>query len=210
MYSEAEQDQSATVSNLEITLREDGRSRGGEDSRSPLLAAEVVEFGDDCTDIYVTSAASEGISCPPCSTPCNQDGVRLELYPQAADPFLARAEEGCHKSSLENTVEVPTTVKKRPICVRIPIHLRKEIISMRKDGKKCVDVAKKLHVSVSGAQKVWERFLATGRVHDKRPTMHAAGRPRKYLQLKVQWSTYVLVDLTYLPLCAGMLLLWQF
>ena len=68
--------------------------------------------------------------------------------------------------------------KPKPICVKLPIEKRKRIIAMRKEGKKCKDIAKELGVSVSGAQKVWERFLATGKVHDRKPSEYA-GRPRK-------------------------------
>ena len=78
-----------------------------------------------------------------------------------------------------STVEVPTTTEKpRPLCIKFPIELRKRIIAMRKEGKLSKDIAKELKVSVSGVQKVWERFLATGMVHDRKPSTYA-GRPRK-------------------------------
>ena len=92
-----------------------------------------------------------------------------------------------HSMNEEETAVEPTLVeepKRKPMCVKIPVELRKRIIAMRKEGKKYIEVAKELHVSVSGAQKIWERFLATGTVHDQRPSTYA-GRPRKYSQSQV-------------------------
>ena len=81
-------------------------------------------------------------------------------------------------SNVISTVEIPTSEKARPLCIKFPLELRKQIISMRKEGKLSRDIAKELKVSVSGVQKVWERFLATGMAHDRKPSTYA-GRPRK-------------------------------
>ena len=78
-----------------------------------------------------------------------------------------------------STVEIAAASEKpRPLCVKFPLELRRRIISTRKSGKLCKDIAKELKVSVSGVQKVWERFLATGMAHDRKPSTYA-GRPRK-------------------------------
>ena len=41
------------------------------------------------------------------------------------------------------------------------------------------DIAKELGASVSGVQKVWERFLSTGTIGDRKPSL-PVGRPRKF------------------------------
>lgn len=182
MASEAELDQSVVLRNLLATIRgNDGGSSGRQrDSVSQFLAAAAEQFGKNSLIVCANAAASDPVSSPSCSEPpCDQDGLHLGFNPEVAGTFCAGAEEGeFQEIGLETTVEVPTFIKKKATCIKIPIDLRKKIISMRKEGKKCVDVAKELHVSVSGAQKVWERFLATGNVHDRRPSMYA-GRPRK-------------------------------
>lgn len=194
MASEAELDQNAVLRNLLATIQgNDGVSCGGQtDSVSQLLAAAMAQFGKNSMSVPANTA----VTAPPSSLsggsepPCDQDGLHLGFNPQVTDSFCVSAEEGeFHELGLENTVEVPTSIKKRPICVKLPIDVRKKIILMRKDGKKCVDVAKELHVSVSGAQKVWERFLATGNVHDRRPSTYA-GRPRKYARPEVGLLEY--------------------
>lgn len=93
-----------------------------------------------------------------------------------------------HDTNVVSTVEVPTTEKPRPLCIKFPIELRKQIISMRKEGKLSKDIAKELKVSVSGVQKVWERFLATGMAHDRKPSTYA-GRPRKSTYSQVYTCT---------------------
>lgn len=184
MASESELDQNAVLRNLLATIQgNDGGSSGGQtDSVSQLLAAAMAQFGKSSLNVSANTAETEALSNSSVDSgpPCNQDGLHLEFNPQVADTFCVGAEErDFHEIGLENTVEVPTSIKKKPICVKLPIDVRKKIILMRKEGKKSVDVAKELHVSVSGAQKVWERFLATGNVHDRRPSTYA-GRPRKY------------------------------
>ena len=82
--------------------------------------------------------------------------------------------------NVESVVEVSGySIDQRPIGVKFPSEVRKKIIAMRKEGLKCKDIAKDLGASVSGVQKVWERFLATGTIRDRKPSTYA-GRPRKY------------------------------
>lgn len=113
---------------------------------------------------------------------------------------LQEAYESVPQASTLNvatTVEVPSSSEKRPLCVKFPLELRRRIIAMRKSGKHCKDIAKELKVSVSGVQKVWERFLSTGMAHDRKPSSYA-GRPRK--------STYSQVNIELLYVCIIMLL----
>lgn len=140
------------------------------DCMAQLLAAAVAQFGSSSTD-SVSVAPSSSVEIVETAE------ESLNFNPEGTEVF----EED---SLIENTIEVPTSVKRKPLCVKFPVELRKRIIAMRKDGKKCVEVSKELHVSVSGAQKVWERFLATGTVHDRKPSTYA-GRPRKYTQNQV-------------------------
>lgn len=92
-----------------------------------------------------------------------------------------------------STVEVHSSDRPKPICVKFPTEVRKAIITMRKEGKKSKDIAKELKVSVSGVQKVWERFLATGMIHDRKPSSYA-GRPRKYVYSQDGLDTQFLGD----------------
>lgn len=92
--------------------------------------------------------------------------------------------------SVETTVEVSGyTVDQRPIGVKFPAEVRRKIIAMRKEGLKCKDIAKGLGASVSGVQKVWERFLATGTIRDRKHGTHS-GRPRRYNPLKTSDEVY--------------------
>ncbi len=125
------------------------------------------------------------IDVPPATTAleeCEGTGENFEINPQATDPAdiaqfytVAAAED----QAISRTVEVPTSDKPKPICVKFPVEIRKAIIDMRKEGMKSKEIAKELKVSVSGVQKVWQRFLATGMIHDRKPSTYA-GRPRKY------------------------------
>ena len=125
-----------------------------------------------------------------------------ESVPQASTLAITDAD-------VVSTVEVPANGKPRPLCVKFPIELRKQIISMRKSGKLSKDIAKELKVSVSGVQKVWERFLATGMAHDRKPSSYA-GRPRKstYSQVRpnpISSSLHFLFVLSPLAMRVGAL-----
>ena len=121
---------------------------------------------------------------PPTAASTESDAPVFDLR-EAYESVPQASTLAMHDANVVSTVEVPTTSEKpRPLCVKFPLELRKRIISMRKEGKLSKDIAKELKVSVSGVQKVWERFLATGMAHDRKPSTYA-GRPRK--------STYSLV-----------------
>lgn len=83
-----------------------------------------------------------------------------------------------HVNNVETTIEVPSE-KHKTLGIKFPVEVRRKIINLRKEGRKCKDIAKELGASVSGVQKVWERFLSTGRIHDRKPSTYA-GRSRKY------------------------------
>ena len=188
MAVNAELDQNVALRNLLNIQENENGSSDSQDAVSQLLAAAMVQFGSTSVEVTATSAGhpqSSGMNSEPLSS---QDVLHLGFNPQMAATctMVGSDVRAFPDINLEKTVEVPTSVKKKPICVKLPIEVRKKIIGMRKDGKKCADVAKELHVSVSGAQKVWERFLATGMVHDRRPSTYA-GRPRKYPRTEVRY-----------------------
>ena len=149
-----------------------------------------VAGGATTSVLQTSSPSSENLPVNPLSAVPAASGDAVfdlreayESVPQASTLAITDAD-------VASTVEVPANGKPRPLCVKFPIELRKQIISMRKSGKLSKDIAKELKVSVSGVQKVWERFLATGMAHDRKPSSYA-GRPRK--------STYSQVS-TILPL----------
>lgn len=151
-------DQNVVLRNLlaNIQTGDKAGSGGTTDCMAQLLAAAVAQFGNSSV------AVSEE---PRLSVRTGEQN--LDFNPEETSVY-----------DIDDGVNIPAA-KRKPLCVKFPVELRKRIIAMRKEGKKCVEVAKELHVSVSGAQKVWERFLATGTVHDRKPNTYA-GRPRKY------------------------------
>lgn len=179
MANEGIYDHGVAIRNLLANIQTgDNATSGGTDCMAQLLAAAVAQFGNSNTlstdsvsvdpHLSVESVETEAVECAEDNLNFNPEGT--EVYED--------------DSIVDNTVEVPTTVKRKLLCVKFPVELRKRIIAMRKEGKKCVEVAKELRVSVSGAQKVWERFLATGTIHDRKPSTYA-GRPRKYMPSQV-------------------------
>lgn len=179
-----EDDHSMAIRNLLVTIQtgDTANSGGTNDCVAQLLAAAVAQFGNNSSatsnsDMAATNPQVSMDSCDGANISAEQN---LEFNPIVTDDYELEGQD----ELVETTVEVPTTVKHKPICIKFPVELRKRIITMRKEGKKCVEVAKELNVSVSGAQKVWERFLATGTVHDRKPNTYA-GRPRKYPQNQV-------------------------
>lgn len=173
--SEGEYDHAVHIRNLLANFQ---GSNSGEntDCMAQLLAAAVAQFGNGSAAVSSISSRSS------LEDNSSVDGVKTDNL-----NFNPNSTEEVRSSSMnvvENTVEVSTEVKRKSLCVKFPVELRKRIIAMRKKGKKCVEVAKELQVSVSGAQKVWERFLATGTVHDRKPSTYA-GRPKKYHQTQV-------------------------
>ncbi len=171
----AESDHNMVIRNILANLQAENGSNSEEttDCVTQLLAAAVVQFGNTTPSSDVVPLAdSEEICC---------SGEQNLVF----NPNMTNKED-CDAPHSDS-------IRKKPICIKFPIELRKRIIAMRKEGKKCMEVAKELHISVSGAQKVWERFLATGMVHDKKPSTYA-GRPRKYNQEQVCLSIYTFKD----------------
>ena len=197
MTSEGELDHNAVIRNIlaNIQAGEGGNTSGTTDCVAQLLAAAVAQFGNNTTAISSTDTDSSGTRHP-LVDPENEEH-NLAFNPKDT---IDHEEVELRDSGVETTVEVPTSVKRKPLCIKFPIELRKRIIAMRKEGKKCMEVAKELHISVSGAQKVWERFLATGMVHDRKPSTYA-GRPKKYIQQQVSQNIHYCI--TNILLIAG-------
>ena len=147
---------------------------GTEHSVAQLIAAAMTHLGQNIVNLQEGSEMSDEVD-----EAQNTINAESELAHNDDIPFnpkVARFEDSSVGRASSKTEEKPG--KPKPICVKLPIETRKRIIAMRKEGKKCKDIAKELKVSMSGAQKVWERFLATGKVHDRKPSEYA-GRPRK-------------------------------
>ena len=206
MTAEAETDNNALLRNLLETLAsEENAQFAGANSENvaQLLAAAIAQVGHsilvgqgnqaiaavvsggpeggvavenvavaDTGAIIVTSSSTDNIPVNPAGSEAVFD-IR-EAYESVPTASALAAQD----SNVISTVEIPTSEKARPLCVKFPLELRKQIISMRKEGRLSRDIAKELKVSVSGVQKVWERFLATGMAHDRKPSTYA-GRPRK-------------------------------
>lgn len=184
MASEGEFDHNTAIRNLLTNIQASGgaNSGGTNDCVAQLLAAAVAQFGNSSASSDMIVQDPQGAT-DPVEEIGNSEG-NLNFNPEVASCYEV---DEIKSDAIENTVEVPTTVKRKPVWVKFPVELRKRIIAMRKEGRKYVEVAKELNISVSGAQKVWERFLATGLVHDRKPSTYA-GRPRKYAQLQVQFG----------------------
>lgn len=98
-----------------------------------------------------------------------EEGVEVEINPV---------------DNVDNTVEVPSSSigdKQKAPGIKFSPDIRRRIVNYRKGGKRYKDIAKELGASVSGVQKVWERFLLTGTLGDKKPSI-PAGRPRKFIK----------------------------
>lgn len=203
MTAEAETDNNAILRNLLESLASEENAQlagSNSDNVAQLLAAAIAQVGHSILVGQANQAVAAVVSSESeCRPPVERiDSVapgsssNLPVNPQTANTSDAAvfdirdAYESVPQAStlavqdanVVSTVEVPTTEKPRPLCIKFPIELRKQIISMRKQGKLSKDIAKELKVSVSGVQKVWERFLATGMAHDRKPSTYA-GRPRK-------------------------------
>lgn len=215
MTAEGETDQNALLRNLLETLagEEIPRAAANSENVAQLLAAAIAQVGQSILHGHGTQApensdgggrggGEEGGGGERVIDAVASSRENFTVNPQAADVYEGlEAVPECSTFSLQDpdvvsTVEIPTTEKPRPLCIKFPIELRKRIIAMRKEGKKSKDIAKELKVSVSGVQKVWERFLATGMVHDRKPSTYA-GRPRKSTYSQVCFRCY------YCPLLGG-------
>lgn len=182
MTSEGEFDHNVIIRNLlaNIQTGDNATSSGSTDCVAQLLAAAAAaQLGSNAVTTYNTDTVDANAQASLNGTEVANNREEQNI---TFNPILTSDIDGGElhdETVVETTIEVPTTVKRKPLCVKYPVELRKRIIAMRKEGKRCVEVSKELHVSVSGAQKVWERFLATGTVHDRKPSTYA-GRPRKY------------------------------
>ncbi len=137
-----------------------------------LIAAAMTQLGQNIVNLQleenqITIAETE-LSA--------ETSVHSEDIP--FNPEVAKYEEEDTLMGGASSQNEEKPAKAKPICVKLSIEKRKRIITRRKEGKKCKEISKEVGVSVSGAEKVWERFLATGKVHDRKPSEYA-GRPRK-------------------------------
>lgn len=220
MTAEGDTDSNALLRNLLESLASDDNAQfaagANAENVAQLLAAAIAQVGQSIlmgqqgSQSVVSGAGQEGGVA---STADAATFTTSESFPAAVNPQPSHSAEAVfdlreayesvpqastlsvHDANVDVTVEVPTSEKPRPLCIKFPIELRKRIISMRKEGKLSKDIAKELKVSVSGVQKVWERFLATGMAHDRKPSTYA-GRPRKSTYSQVcrpngadAWST---------------------
>ena len=152
-------------------------SQGAGGDVAQLIAAAMTQLGQNFASLQEGSELDE-----------SHNTIGAESQPSAGsgthgennqfNPEVARFEEEDTSVGGGSSQDEDKPAKAKPICVKLSIEKRKRIVAMRKEGKKCKEIAKEVGVSVSGAEKVWERFLATGKVHDRKPSEYA-GRPRK-------------------------------
>lgn len=160
----------------------------GTDSVAQLIAAAMTQLGQNIVSLQETGEVQEESGETHKTTNTESESTvgtasdNISLNPQV--------EESVGGETFQSEEKAPPSGKPKPICVKLPIETRKRIISMRKEGRKCKEIAKELKVSVSGAQKVWERFLATGKVHDRKPSEYA-GRPRKHTFTQVHMRSAI-------------------
>ena len=143
-----------------------------------LIAAAMTQLGQNIANLQEGSELDEsqntiGVESELSAGTHVQGGTDIPFNPE-----VARFEEEDTSVGGASSQDEEKPAKGKPICVKLSIEKRKRIIAMRKEGKKSKEIAKEVGVSVSGAEKVWERFLATGKVHDRKPSEYA-GRPRK-------------------------------
>lgn len=184
MAEEEEKDHNAVIRGiLESMVSGELPQRGvSADSVAQLLAAAIAQAGQSIMNLQRDGQSKEYVDQDEQVSVLESEGSDSEtsLSVNPGDTSLAEGQTlQLDDTEVLSTVEVPTTEKRRMLCVKFPIELRRHIIALRKQGKRCKDIAKELKVSVSGVRKVWERFLATGMVHDRKPSTYA-GRPRKY------------------------------
>ena len=142
-----------------------------------LIAAAMTQLGQNIANLQEGSELDESQNIISAESELSA-GAHVHGEDIPFNPEVAGFEEDGTSMGGASSQDEEKPGKSKPICVKLSIEKRKRIIAMRKEGKKCKEIAKELGVSVSGAQKVWERFLATGKVHDRKPSEYA-GRPRK-------------------------------
>ena len=186
MAEEGETDQNAAIRGiLESMVSGELPPRGvSADNVAQLLAAAIAQAGQTILNVQGGPQTKGDVIQD------EQVSVGDQLESKASANFIVNPEDTelleeseqhlqIDDTEVISTVEIPTSDKPRQLCIKFPIELRRHIIALRKEGKKCRAIAKELKVSVSGVRKVWERFLATGMVHDRKPSTYS-GRPRKY------------------------------
>ena len=152
-------------------------SQGAGGDVAQLIAAAMTQLGQNIANLQEGSELDESQNTISAESELSA-GTHVHGENIPFNPEMARFEEEDTSVGGASSQDEEKPGKPKPICVKLSIEKRKRIIAMRKEGKKCKEIAKELGVSVSGAQKVWERFLATGKVHDRKPSEYA-GRPRK-------------------------------
>ena len=140
-----------------------------------LIAAAMTQLGQNIVNLHVGGELNESQNTMGTESELSA-GTNVQSEDIQFNPEVAGLEEELVGVASSQDEEKPA--KAKPICVKLSIEKRKRIIALRKEGKKCKEISKEVGVSVSGAEKVWERFLATGKVHDRKPSEYA-GRPRK-------------------------------
>ena len=154
---------------------------GGTDSVAQLIAAAMTQLGQNIVNLQEASERQDESSEGEKTIVAEQEqSLETPNDDISFNPVVTGFVEESPGGGASSQVAEKATRrgKQKQICMKLPIETRKRIIAMRKEGRKCKEIAKELGVSVSGAQKVWERFLATGKVHDRKPSEYA-GRPRK-------------------------------
>ena len=192
MSEEGDTDQNAVIRGIiESMVSGEINPKGvSADNVAQLLAAAIAQAGQSMLSVQGATQTQQDISAS------IQGQERGESVNFDVNSFGAEKPNTPEYEQLDTSgsLEALTPDKPRLLCVKLPIELRKRIIALRKEGKKCREIAKELKVSVSGVRKVWERFLDTGMVHDRKPH---SGRPRKYpapSSFEVQYTTEEVVN----------------
>ena len=172
-----------SISNGDHGNGNEAQNGGISESVAQLIAAALAQVSQSLLPGQAAHDRPEG-SKPEQTTPTTE-GVKANVLSEGAGTAglvqYGDVSVGAGTSEVETEVEVAASDRPRPLCYRLPTSVRAKIITLRKQGHKYKDIAHELGVSVSGVQKVWERFLATGMIHDRKPSTYA-GRPRKYSQ----------------------------
>lgn len=123
------------------------------------------EEDDEATPEHITDSMAQLLAAALNQISQEEGGVEVEINPV---------------DNVDNTVEVPSSIERqKSLGIKFSPDVRRRIVNYRKGGKRYRDIAKELGASVSGVQKVWERFLSTGTIGDKKPCL-PLGRPRKF------------------------------
>lgn len=171
-----------SVSNGDHGSQNQTQNGGISESVAQLIAAALAQVSQSLLAGQVEEGP-EGNKAEETASTSGGDHVRLSSEGLGAGGLVEyqTMPAGGGASDVEREVEVAASDRPRPLCIKFPTSVRAKIVTLRKEGRKYKDIARELGVSVSGVQKVWERFLATGMIHDRKPSSYA-GRPRKYSQ----------------------------